>query len=177
MILISVGTHNQPFDRLLREVDRLAEKEEIKDKIIAQIGYSSYKPRNYRYFKFTSWNRILDLNKKADVVITHGGAGNLLIASYFNKQIVAVPRMKRYGEHLNDHQIQLVKELEKQGRVLAVYNITNLGQAIRKAKKKIKVNALKKKDEKKERKIISIVERYVEKISKEKNTKKQDEGV
>jgi len=163
MIFVSVGTHNEQFNRLLEEIDRLVERGEIKDKIVAQTGYSNYKPKKYHYFKFTSWQRILNLNKIADIVVTHGGAGNLILASHFNKTIVAVPRMKRFGEHLNDHQLQLVKELEKQRRVISVYNINDLSYAIKKAKK-LKVR---KKNEKKEKKIISIVRNYVEKVSKE----------
>lgn len=135
MIFVSVGTHNEQFNRLLKEIDMLVEKNEVKGKVIAQIGYSDYKPKNYRYFRFTSWKNIINFNKKSDIVVTHGGAGNLILASHFNKTIVAVPRMKRYREHLNDHQVQLVKTLEKQGRVIAVYDMNDLGQAIKMAKK------------------------------------------
>ena len=162
MILVTVGTHNEPFDRLLKEVDRLIESGEIRDKVIAQIGYSQYKPKNYQYFKFTSWQKILRLNKKVTVVVTHGGSGNLIIASHFNKPIVAVPRMKHFGEHINNHQLQLVKELEKEGRVIAVYDIRQLAKSLRKAK----LLKVKKRSTEKEKKIISILRRYIDGIQK-----------
>jgi len=164
MILVTVGTHNQPFDRLLKEIDRLVEQEEIKDKVIAQIGYSKYKPRNYQYFTFTSWKKILKLNNIADIIITHGGAGNLILASHINKPIVVVPRMKHYGEHVDNHQLQLVRELEKQGRVIAVYDINELGKAVKKAKS-FKSG---KRSREKERRIVSIVRHYIEDIAKSK---------
>jgi len=134
MIFVTVGTHDQQFDRLLREVDRLVAQKTIGGKVIAQIGNSKYRPRNYEYFTFSSWRRILDLNKRSNVVITHGGAGSIMLAAHFNKPIVAVPRRKKYGEHADDHQIQLVRELEKEKRVIAVYEIENLSNAIKKAK-------------------------------------------
>ena len=172
MIFVSVGTHNEQFNRLLEEIDSLIASGKIKDNVIAQIGYSNYLPRNYHYFKFTSWQKILNLNRKADVVITHGGAGNLILASHFNKIIVAVPRMRRYGEHVNDHQIQLVRELEKQRRIIAVYNIKEMSEAIRrairKAKNKTKELKFGKRNEIKEKRIISIVKSYIENIDMQK---------
>lgn len=165
MIFVSVGTHNESFNRLLEEIDKLIERGKINDKVVAQVGYSSYKPKNYRYFKFTSWQRILKLNKAAGVIITHGGAGNLILASHFNKPIIAVPRMKRYGEHINDHQLQLVKELEKQGRVIPVYDINELETAIGKAKK-LKLGSV---NNRKELKIVSIVRNYIENIARQKH--------
>jgi len=166
MILITVGTHNEQFDRLLKEVDRLVEGKEIDGRVIAQIGCSKYKPKNYQYFTFTTWQKILKLNKIADVVVTHGGAGNLLLASHFKKPIVAVPRMKRFGEHVDDHQLQLVRELEKQRRVIAVYDINDLGKALKKAKS---LKSRKRGREKEmPKKIVSIVRSYIEKIAKEK---------
>jgi len=164
MIFISVGTHYEQFDRLLKEMDKLIETKKIKDKVIAQTGYSTYKPKNYKHFEFANWQTILKLNKEANIIVTHGGAGNLLTASHFNKPTVAVPRMKKYGEHVNDHQLQLVKKLEREGRVVAVYDITKLENAI------IKAKTLKAGNQKlrREKKIISIIRSCIEKIANEK---------
>jgi UDP-N-acetylglucosamine transferase subunit ALG13 len=135
---------------------------------VAQIGYSDYRPRNYEYFRFASWDYILKLNKKASLIITHGGAGNLIVASHFRKPIVAVPRMRRYGEHVNDHQLQLVRELEKQKRVVAVYKISDLGPAIAKAKRL----KSRRKNDSRERKIVSVVRNYIEKVARENKYRK-----
>ncbi|HLC39437.1 MAG TPA: PssE/Cps14G family polysaccharide biosynthesis glycosyltransferase [archaeon] len=164
MIFATVGTHNQQFDRLLKELDRLVERKIIKDKIVAQIGNSTYKPKNYDYFAFTSWQRILRLNKTADVVVSHGGAGNLLLAAHFGKPIVVVPRMKKLGEHVDDHQLQLVRQLEREKRVVGVYDIGDLGNAIKKAK----ILTMRKRKERREKKIVAIVRDYIEQIAKEK---------
>ena len=163
MIFVSVGTHNEQFNRLLEELDRLVESKQIRDKIVAQTGYSTYKPKNYESFNFASWKKIIELNKKAKVVITHGGAGNLLTASHFNKSIVAVPRLKKYEEHVNDHQLQLVTKLDKEKRVVGVYDINFLGSAIKKAKR----FKIRKQSDSKEKLIVSTVRSYIEKIVSE----------
>jgi len=141
MIFVTVGTHTQQFNRLLRKIDELIEKGKIKEKVIAQIGYSTYKPKNYEYFSFTSEKKILELNKKASLIISHGGVGSIITALQFKKPIVVVPRLKKFKEHVNDHQIQIAKAFEKRRKVLVCYDIDELEKIIRKAKKfKPKVN-------------------------------------
>jgi UDP-N-acetylglucosamine transferase subunit ALG13 len=135
MIFTTVGTHTQPFDRLLKKIDELVEKGIIKEKIIAQVGYSTYKPKNYEYFTFTSEEKILELNKKARLIITHAGVGSIITALWFGKPIIVVPRLKKFNEHINDHQIQIAKAFEKEKKVLACYDIANLGKFVIKAKK------------------------------------------
>jgi len=162
MIFVSVGTHNEQFDRLLREMDRIVGSGVISDKVIAQTGSSTYKPRNFRHFNFSEWKNITKLNKDAEIVVTHGGAGNLLMASHFMKPIVAVPRMKKFGEHVNDHQLQLVRELERQGRVIAVYDIHDLSKAIAKAKTYIS----KKRKFNRKKRIVAVVDNYLSILEK-----------
>lgn len=155
MIFVTVGTHTKPFDRLLKEVDRLVKEKKIKEKVIMQIGNSTYKPKYTKYFKFTTSDEIDKLNKKANVVITHGGAGSLLKALGYEKKIVAVPRLKKFDEHVNDHQIEIVRELEKSGKILAVYDINNLLHAVKKATKfKVKIGT-------KQSKIAEIIRRFI----------------
>ena len=161
MIFVTVGTHTQPFDRLLKKVDELVEKGKIKEKVIAQIGYSTYKPKNYNYFSFTSERKILELNKKARIIITHAGVGSIITALQFKKPIIAVPRLKKFNEHVNDHQLQIAKAFEKEGKILACYDINELEKIIKKAKK------FKPKVKKKKSKILSILEEYLKKLEKE----------
>jgi len=131
MIFVTVGTHTQSFNRLLEEMDKIAGS--IKEKVIAQIGHSSYEPKNMEWFRFR--DSIDDLYKKARIVICHGGAGSILNGLINKKSIIAVPRYKKFNEHVNNHQIELVKELEKEGKILAVYDIKNLRKTIFKTKK------------------------------------------
>jgi UDP-N-acetylglucosamine transferase subunit ALG13 len=134
MIFVTVGTHTQPFNRLLEKVDKLVEKRVIKEKVIAQVGYSTYRPRNYEYFTFTSEEKILELNKKARLIIAHAGVGSIITALQFKKPIIVVPRLKKFGEHIDDHQVQIAIAFEREGKVLACYQIDELEDVLRKAK-------------------------------------------
>jgi len=134
MIFVTVGTHTQPFNRLLEKIDELIEKGIIKEKVIAQVGYSTYKPRNYEYFTFTSEEKILELYKKARLIIAHAGVGSIIITLQFRKPIIVVPRLKKFGEHINDHQAQIARVFEREGKILVCYNVGELGNVIQKAK-------------------------------------------
>jgi len=139
MIFVTVGTHTQSFNRLLEETDRLVGNKEIKEKVVAQIGHSSYEPKNIKWFRFTTFEELGRLYKKARIILTHGGAGSILNGLSNNKAVIAVPRLKKYGEHVNDHQLDLVKKLEKKKKIIAVYDVKDLRKAILKAKKAKKI--------------------------------------
>ena len=104
MIFITLGSQKFQFNRLLKAVDEIA----VDDEIFAQIGYSDYKPRNYRYKEFLDRDEFEQMMSKADIVITHGGTGAIIEAVKKGKKVIAVPRLKKYGEHVDDHQIQLI---------------------------------------------------------------------
>jgi len=130
---VTVGTHNQGFDRLVKKADILAKK--LKEEIIIQKGHTKYSPVNCRHFDFADQNKFEKLCKEASIVITHGGVGSIITPLKMGKRIIVVPREKRFGEHTDDHQIQITKELERGKRIIAVYNINNLEEAIKNAKK------------------------------------------
>lgn len=134
MIFVTVGTHEQPFNRLIEKMDYLVKSGAVREKVIAQIGYCTYTPKCIEYFRFTDFEKMDRFFDKANFLITHGGIGSLLLALKKNKKIIAVPRMKKYNEHTNDHQVQIVKELENQKRIVAVYDIDDLLYAIKKIK-------------------------------------------
>ena len=127
MIFVTVGTHNQGFPRLIKKMDEIAPR--IGDEVVMQIGHTKYVPRNSAYFTFTSYEGMTELIKKARVVVTHG-ASTIISALELGKPVIAVPRLKKYKEHINDHQLELCQELEKQGRVMAVYNVEDLEKAL-----------------------------------------------
>jgi len=135
MIFVTVGTHPRSFNRLLETVDELIENGKIKDEVVMQIGHSTYEPKNARWFRFKDYKKIEDLNKKARLIISHGGAGCILTALNFGKPVIAVPRLKKFNEHTDDHQIDLVTVLSKNGKVLSVFNVRNLWDAISNVKK------------------------------------------
>ena len=133
MIFVTVGTHYQGFERLVKKMDEIAGK--IDDEVIMQIGYTKYEPKNAEWFRFLEREGdILELYKKADVIVAHAGAGTLLTALSFGKPVVVVPRLKKFGEHVDDQQLELAEALESMGEAIAVYDIKKLEDAIKKAK-------------------------------------------
>lgn len=132
MIFVTVGTHNQSFERLIRKMDEIAAK--INEKVIMQIGHTDYEPENTKWFKFIDIDEIMNFYKSADVIVSHAGAGTLLDALSFEKPIIAVPRMKKFGEHIDNQQIELAEALDSSNKALAVYNIENLEYYLEKIK-------------------------------------------
>lgn len=108
MIFVTLGSQKFQFNRLLKAVDELDTDEEI----FAQIGYSDYKPQNYKYEEFLDREEFAAWEQKADIVITHGGTGAIIGAVKKGKKVIAVPRLAKYGEHVDDHQIQLIKQFK-----------------------------------------------------------------
>lgn len=130
MIFVTVGSRNYPFNRLFIELDKLCEDGIIKDKIFAQIGTSTYVPKHYEYKDFISQEEFLDNIKKAKYVITHGASGSIMKALNENKKVIAVTRLEKYGEHINDHQIQNNEAFGSNGYVLPVFEMSELKDAI-----------------------------------------------
>jgi UDP-N-acetylglucosamine transferase subunit ALG13 len=126
MIFITVGTHTQQFNRLIKEVDNLVKIGVIKDHIIAQIGNSNYIPKNIEYRKFLPEEERNKILKTAKLVITHGGAGSIIDVLSTGKKPIVVPRLKELGEHINNHQLDLCKKLEEQDKIEAIYDIRDL---------------------------------------------------
>jgi UDP-N-acetylglucosamine transferase subunit ALG13 len=129
MIFVTVGTHSQGLDRLIKKMDEIAGK--IDEEVIMQIGSSKYRPKNARYFDFINdFENIIELNRKARIVVCHGGAGTIITALDEGTPVIAVPRLKKYEEHINDHQLELVDALSTSGKILAVYDIELLEKAL-----------------------------------------------
>lgn len=132
MIFVTLGNHYQPFNRLLKELDNLA-KNKIIDDVFVQAGYSDYQLKYCAYQKFIGFNNFASLIKKSVFVITHAGAGSIINILSLNKPAVVVPRLCKYGEHTNDHQLQITRALYKQGKIIPVFDIKKLDIAIKKA--------------------------------------------
>lgn len=169
MIFVSLGTHERPFLRLVKEMDRLSREGMIKERIVVQLGFTDYKFRSRKIEseKYMSQKKFDRAFGDAEIIITHGGSGNILDAVSQGKPVVAVPRLSKFGEHVNDHQLQIVKEMEKMGNVFAVYEIEKLFEAIKKAK-----DAGAKKVKRKAPEIFGIIEKALEKWDKERTRKR-----
>lgn len=131
LIFVCVGSRNYQFNRLFIEIDRLCEEGVIKEEIFAQIGTSTYKPKNFQYKDFLSPEDFEEKIKKADIVISHGASGSIMKALNLGKKVIAVTRLKKYGEHINDHQIQNNEAFASNKYVLAVYEMKDLEGALK----------------------------------------------
>lgn len=131
MILIILGTQDKKFTRLLKEVDRLITKNIIKEEVIVQAGYTSdYKSNNMQIFDLLQKDKFDELVEKANLLITHGGVGTILTGLKNNKKIIAVPRLKKYKEHVNDHQIQIIENFDKEGYIIGINDVSDLENAL-----------------------------------------------
>lgn len=129
MIFITLGSQKFQFDRLLKEVDRLIEKNILKEEVFAQIGYSEYFPVHYKYKRFLDREEFQEYEGKATIVITHGGTGAIIGAVKKGKKVIAVPRLAKYGEHVDDHQLQLVGQFDEMNIIEACYSVDDLETA------------------------------------------------
>lgn len=136
MIFVTVGTQKFQLNRLLESVDKLIEKGMIVDTVFAQIGNSTYKPRHYQYERFLSREEFLRNIKLCDLLITHSGVGTIIEGLNFEKAIVVFPRRKEYGEHVDDHQMQIAEAFEKKDYILVCRDEALLGKVITSSKNK-----------------------------------------
>lgn len=134
MILVTLGTQDKPFFRLLKAVENEIKKGTIKDRVVVQAGFTKFTSKYMEIFDLVPMNEFEQLLKEADLIITHGGVGSILGAIRKNKKVIAVARSAKYKEHTNDHQKQIVKEFSKKRYILACNDINNLGKTIEKAK-------------------------------------------
>ena len=119
MILVTVGTQDKAFTRLVRAVEQAVREGKITDEIIVQAGATEYKSDKIKILNYVGFQEFNDLVKRADIIITHGGVGSILNAVKLGKKVIAVPRLKKYYEHINDHQLQVVEKMTKEGYILS----------------------------------------------------------
>lgn len=136
MIFITVGSQKFQFNRLLEQIDLLIEKGVIKEDVFAQTGASDYVPKNYKYQNFLTRDEFTKHMSECSYVITHAGTGAIITALKNDKKVIAIPRLSKYGEHVDDHQIQLIDEFKELNFIEPVYEIDELEQAIKDISKK-----------------------------------------
>lgn len=126
MIYVSLGTQKQQFKRLLEYIERL----NIKD-VIVQNGYTKYSSNKIKLVGFVDYNEQEEYIKKCDILITHGGGGTVFKGLELNKKVIVVPRMKKYKEHINDHQFEFADILKKRNLVLIANNYNELEKYVK----------------------------------------------
>lgn len=132
LILVSVGASEFSFDRLLKILDELCEEEIIKSEdLIAQIGDSKYIPKNYKYFNLISREDYQEYVDKADYIITHAGTGCVVPALKQGKKVIVFPRLQKFGEHIDNHQLDLCNVFCSNGYTLCANNKNELIECIK----------------------------------------------
>lgn len=131
MIFVTVGTHEQPFDRLIRKVDELKRDGVIAEEVVIQTGYSTYEPEYCQWSKLIPYEQMVKNVEEARIVITHGGPASFMMPLQIGKTPIVVPRQHQYGEHVNDHQVEFARQVEaRMGTIILVEGIEDLKNAI-----------------------------------------------
>lgn len=131
MIFITVGTHEQPFNRLVECVDNLKREKIIAEDVIIQTGYSTYEPKYCEWQKLFSYQEMLKMVNDARIVITHGGPSSFIMPLQIGKIPIVVPRRYEYNEHVNDHQVSFTKTVaNRMGTIIVVDDVNKLGDII-----------------------------------------------
>lgn len=131
MIFVTLGSQKFQFNRLLKEIDNLLDKDIIQEEVFAQIGYSDYIPQNYKFKDFLNRDEFSEIMNKCDKVITHGGTGAIIGAIKKNKKVIAIPRNMNFNEHVDNHQYEIVNEFTNMNLILGVNKVENLSEAIK----------------------------------------------
>lgn len=124
LIFVTVGTHHQPFQRLLDALDSLP----LAD-LVVQFGHGSPPAGTRQASAFMGFAEMLENFRTADAVVTHAGVGSILCARRAGHVPVVVPRQRRYSEHVDDHQVELTQALDALGAVVAVWEVDRLASA------------------------------------------------
>lgn len=129
MIFVTVGTHEQQFNRLVEYMDEWASKHD--EEVIIQTGFSTYEPKTAKYSKLFPYKKMIQMVDKARIVITHGGPSSFIMPLQIGKTPIVVPRQFKYKEHVNNHQVKFAKEVEsRMGNILVVEDVKKLGEVI-----------------------------------------------
>ncbi len=135
MIFLTVGTYPLPFERLVKAIDTMITKGFIKEEVFAQIGVCNYKPQNMEYVEMLQ-KEIFDYYfQKASSIISHAGIGTITMALDNNKPLLVMPRLRKHGEVVSNHQVATAKKFSELGHILVAYDIEDLRDSIRNLKK------------------------------------------
>ena len=131
MILVLLGTQHNEFTRLLQEIDECIKSKKIDEEVIVQAGFTKYESKKMRIFDMIPKLDLDEFVERADLVITHGGVGSIIMALNKNKKVIAVPRLHEYGEHVNNHQRQIIKVFSEKGYLIGLQNVEDMPEALK----------------------------------------------
>lgn len=131
MIFVSLGTQDKSFERLLRAIEKGIDEGLIKHKVVVQAGFTKYETDKMEIYDVLEKDHLDELLHTCDILIAHGGIGTILNGLKEGKKIIAASRLAKYGEHVNDHQVQIVGEFAKAGYILELEDFDELGKMVK----------------------------------------------
>lgn len=134
MIFVALGTQKFQLNRLLKQVDDLIAQGQLTDEVFAQIGHSDYKPRNYAYQDFLSKDDFHGYISRCEILITHSGVATIIAGLKQEKSVVVFPRLSRFGEHVDDHQIQIAESFSDKNLVMMCKDQSSLAETVNAAR-------------------------------------------
>lgn len=121
MIFITLGNQNFQFERLLKKVENLILKGIITDKVVAQVGYTRFKSKYIQSIDFLSKEDFINYIEKSDFVISHAGTGSIISCITRNKKVIVAPRLKKYQEHIDNHQLEILQAFASKKLILGLH--------------------------------------------------------
>lgn len=158
MILVTLGTQDKSFKRLLEAIEKQIKLGKIKEEVIVQAGLTNFESDSMEIFDFIPYEKFDEFTSKCDLLITHGGVGSIITGLKHNKKVIAAARLEKYGEHTNDHQLQILDNFKKAGYILTLDNFDRLDEVLKEVKKfkpeKYTSNT---------KNMISLIKKYIDK--------------
>ena len=134
MILVTLGTQDKPFNRLLDAVQKQIDNGVIKEKVVVQAGLTKFNSKDMKIYDLIPYEKFDKLVKECDILITHGGVASILNGLRNNKKVIAAARLKEYGEHTNNHQLQIIDNFSAAGYILKLEYFDKLDLVLKKTK-------------------------------------------
>ncbi len=134
MILVTLGTQDKPFKRLLLAIQKEIDNGNIKDEVVVQAGCTKFESKQMKIFDLIPTDEFSKLVEKCDILITHGGVGSIITGLKNNKKVIGVARLKKFGEHTNDHQLQILENFDQEKYIIYLRELDKLNEALKKAK-------------------------------------------
>lgn len=134
MILVTLGTQDKSFVRLLKAIEKQIENGVITDRVVVQAGYTKFDSKHMEIFEYIDRDEFAKLLLEADLICTHGGVGTIMTALKSGKKVIGAARLAQYGEHHNDHQTQILESFDEQGYLIYARDLDKLDEYIEKSK-------------------------------------------
>jgi UDP-N-acetylglucosamine transferase subunit ALG13 len=125
VIFVTLGTHHDPFPRLIEGLQALDAEE-----LVVQYGHSPAPLHAAETSQFLPFEDLIEQIRTADVVVTHAGVGSILTCLRLGRTPLVVPRQSRFGEHVDDHQVELTRALARERKVIPVWDMSDLPRLV-----------------------------------------------